>query len=117
MQSLTLWSSNNRSWPVGPEGDPNTETSLPYVPGAVVRGALAGRYLAQSGHDTGSVFAECFLHGAVRYLNAYLVYVEAQGTERRSLPVPAHWAREKDPVQGAKGLYETRLRPDRGGAK
>lgn len=81
---------------VGPEGDPNTASSMPYVPGSLIRGALAARYLEQKGPQVGQEFTRFFLNGAVRYLNAYPEFVEPANGGHRSLPAPAPWAREKD---------------------
>ena len=76
-----------------PGGDPNTDESLDYIPGSVIRGALAHQYRRANLPDTD--FKRLFLNGSARFLNAYLAY-----EDERMLPVPAHWKREKDPLTG-----------------
>lgn len=73
---------------VAPGGDPNTESTLDYIPGAVVRGALAGAYLRD--HSDRLEFTRLFLGGQVRYLNAYPLLGE------RTLPSLRAWASKKD---------------------
>lgn len=77
-----------------PGGDPNTDESLPYLPGSQLRGALVQKYLYQYGKD--GDFTAVFLDGTVRYLNGY----PARG-ERSTLPTPAHWKLAKDPAAGS----------------
>lgn len=66
------------------DGDPNSSTSLPYVPGAALRGAVA-RALGDPGSDEerARAFRTLILDGQVRYLNAY-----PRVADRRSLPAP-----------------------------
>ena len=71
-----------------PGGDPNTESSLDYIPGGAVRGALAAAYLRARGEDTS--FAPLFLNGRALFLNAY-PYLAA-----RALPSSRAWAMKKD---------------------
>lgn len=84
-----------------PGGDPNTEQSLPYIPGGAVRGALAAAYLRGS-QTTGPGFDDLFLNGKVRYLNAYplLEFKQDKNDEEpegvRALPTPRAWTRLKD---------------------
>lgn len=78
-----------------PGGDPNTDESQSYIPGSALRGALVARYLQVHEHNRGPDFADLFLSGVTRFMNAY----PAMG-ETRMLPTPAHWQREKDPVSG-----------------
>lgn len=75
-----------------PGGDPNTEVSLDYVPGGVLRGALVAKYLLEQGAGAadGDQFKTLFLSGRVRYLNAY------PALSARSLPTPRAWAVRKD---------------------
>jgi CRISPR-associated protein Csx10 len=76
-----------------PGGDPNTDESLNYLPGSVIRGALATRY--QGTRDTR--FTRLFLDGTTRYLNAYIV----DNAQNRALPTPFHYVQAKevtDPV-------------------
>lgn len=68
--------------------------SLPYIPGSVLRGVLASRWLAA--HPGVDLAADpqgrsWFLKGTVCYLNAY---PEIEG--ERTLPLPASWFTEKD---------------------
>ena len=49
-------------------GDPNTVLTHTAVPGSVIRGVLAGRYLA--GHGVGTAFGELFLKSQVLFLSA-----------------------------------------------
>ena len=74
-------------------GDPNSSTTLPFIPGAAVRGAVA-RALGDPSADTSrqQEFQDLVLGGKVRYLNAY---PSADG--RRGVPVPVSYRREKDP--------------------
>lgn len=76
-----------------PGGDPNTDESLDYIPGSVMRGALAHKYRRST--LPLSDFSRLFLNGTTRFLNAYPAY-----EDERMLPVPAHWKRKKDPVTG-----------------
>lgn len=71
-----------------PGGDPNTESSLDYIPGGAVRGALVAAYLRDGGDD--ARFTTLFLSGRVRFLNAY-PYLDG-----RTLPSPRAWAMKKD---------------------
>lgn len=74
-----------------PGGDPNTDESLPYLPGSMIRGALVQKYLQTYGKDAD--FTAVFLDGTVRYLNAY-----PERSGQRTQPTPAHWKLEKDPI-------------------
>jgi CRISPR-associated protein Csx10 len=70
-----------------PGGSPDSSRSLEYVPGSVVRGAVA-RSLGGPEADAGrkETFHRLILSGQVRYLNAYPV-----AEERRSVPTPLSW--------------------------
>ncbi len=75
-------------------GEENSAVTLPYIPGSVLRGALASRWLAA--HPGVDLAADprgrsWFLDGTVCYLNAY-----PEIEEERSLPIPASWFTEKD---------------------
>lgn len=79
------------------QGDPNSDVSYPFIPGAMIRGALIGRYLQRYGLQdsdidilTDETVRRLFFNGNTRYLNAYL-YKEKQ----RSLPLPHSWKKEK----------------------
>jgi CRISPR-associated protein Csx10 len=87
------------------EGDPNSAVSHPYVPGSVIRGALASRYLPTHSAD----FAgdrdgrRLFFDGSTRYLNAYPL--DRNGN--RSLSVPRSWVYEKGrQLQDGEPLYD-----------
>ncbi len=73
-------------------GDPNSSSTLPFIPGAAVRGAVA-KALGDPGADvsTQEEFHDFVLGGKVRYLNAY-PYVDGL----RALPVPVSLRRKKD---------------------
>jgi CRISPR-associated protein Csx10 len=71
-----------------PGGDPNTESSLDYIPGGAVRGALAAAYLRSGGEE--AQFAPLFLSGRARFLNAYPM------VDGRTLPASRAWATKKD---------------------
>jgi CRISPR-associated protein Csx10 len=75
------------------EGDPNSSVSYPYVPGSVVRGVLANRYLPAPGFDLAGDEAgrRLFFDGGARYLNAYPL----DRLGKRTLPAPLSWFREK----------------------
>jgi len=89
-----------------PGGDPNTEQSLPYIPGGAVRGALAAAFL-RGNQTTGPGFDDLFLNGKVRFLNAYplLMFKVSQDPDKldkgdycevRALPTPRAWTKLKD---------------------
>lgn len=86
-----------------PGGDPNTESSLDYIPGGAVRGALAAAYLRAKGDD--ALFSTLFLSGRARFLNAYPCLnwdSKDEGDEanrqpgERLLPSSRAWATKKD---------------------
>ncbi len=73
-------------------GDPNSVTSLSYLPGSVLRGVLIGRYLQAQAGNVGndnlaadSVARRLFFDGGVSYLNAYRLDYGAT----RCLPTPS----------------------------
>lgn len=84
-------------------GDPNSAISYPYVPGSVIRGALAVRYYQQ--HPKLDVSDDnsrrLFFDGSTRYLNAYPL----DRLKRRTLPVPLSWVREKEKALGDGPIY------------
>jgi CRISPR-associated protein Csx10 len=67
-----------------PGGDANSSSTLPYIPGLAVRGALA-KALGDPGVDSSRQheFHELVLGGMVRYLNAYPII-----NKLRALPTP-----------------------------
>jgi len=76
------------------EGDPNSNTSLPYVPGGLVRGALIAAYQGEKKLNdldaTDDELRRLFLDGSTRFLHAY------PGVDgRRSLPTPLSWRSPK----------------------
>lgn len=73
-----------------PGGDPNTESSLAYIPGGAIRGALVAAYLRDGGSSEKQSFRDLFLNGRTRYLNAY------PRLTARALPTPRTWAVQKD---------------------
>jgi CRISPR-associated protein Csx10 len=76
-------------------GDPNSEVTLPYIPGSAIRGMLIARWLADHpGVDAAAdpTFRRLFLDGGVRYLNAYPALWD--GT--RMLPTPRSWRVDKE---------------------
>lgn len=82
-----------------PGGDQNTEVSLDYVPGGVLRGALIGRYLRRHNRhelSLGATEQSLFFSSAVCYLNAYPVIGVDAGIDARTMPVPLSWNKRKD---------------------
>jgi CRISPR-associated protein Csx10 len=76
------------------EGDPNSATSYPFIPGSLIRGALIARYLGKHQLVDAAVDEHArrlFFSGATRFLNAYPLDREG----RRTLPVPLAWMKEK----------------------
>jgi CRISPR-associated protein Csx10 len=75
-------------------GDSNSAQTLPYIPGGLVRGALAavwlrGKTLAPGSNDE-ATFRRLFVRPTTRYLHAY-----PAGAEQRMLPTPLSWNKEK----------------------
>lgn len=77
-------------------GDPNSSSTLPFIPGAAVRGAVA-KALGDPGRDTArqKEFRDLIFGGKVGYLNAY---PSLGGL--RSVPVPVSLRRKKDDPGG-----------------
>ena len=76
------------------EGDPNSATSYPFIPGSLIRGALAVHYWRQ--HRSSDLAADdtarrLFFDGTTRFLNGYLL----DSSCARSLQVPLSLRREK----------------------
>jgi CRISPR-associated protein Csx10 len=78
-------------------GEENSSRSLPYIPGATLRGLLVSRYIEKyhPGPDlpADGTASQLFFDGSVRFLNAYPV---CDSTWTRSLPVPASWRKRKN---------------------
>ena len=72
-------------------GGGNSSSTLEFIPGVALRGALAGRYIRT--HGVGGHFTRLF-DGALRFLDGRLVVAD-----QRSVPVPAS-ARRKKPNSG-----------------
>ncbi|MEW6754540.1 MAG: hypothetical protein AB1505_26690 [Candidatus Latescibacterota bacterium] len=75
--------------------DPNSSSTLPFVPGTAVRGAVAAALVREGDRAT----LEKVL-GEVRFLNAYPEYDTV-----RSLPTPITWQRDKDPTQSDRDAH------------
>ena len=78
------------------QGDPNSDVSYPFIPGAMIRGALIGRYLQRYGLQDSDILTDetvrrLFFDGNTRYLNAYLYKAQ-----QRTLPLPHSWKKEKN---------------------
>ncbi len=73
-------------------GDPNSSSTLPFIPGAAVRGAMA-KSLGDPGNDATKQreFHDLIFGGRVRYFHAY-----PSRDELRSVPVPLSLRRKKD---------------------
>ena len=86
-------------------GDSNSARSLPYIPGGLMRGAVIGRYLKDKkmkiGDATNLKFRRLFLNGKTRYLHAYPTW----GSEKRALPAPLAWKKEKYAPEKSVELY------------
>lgn len=77
-------------------GDENAARSLNYIPGSVIRGALAMRYIAQRGlaNEDAATDERCrqlFFDEAVRFLNC----TPADENSERTLPIPLSWYASK----------------------
>lgn len=71
-------------------GDENSAEGLDFIPGSVIRGALAQTHTGGQRGNIGDLnFADLFF-GKARFLNAYL-----KGREGRSLPTPLSWQSHK----------------------
>jgi CRISPR-associated protein Csx10 len=80
--------------------DPNSSRSLPYIPGAMVRGLLAGRYLSRTPLNDAAgdpTFRRLVLNGSVRVLNGYPLWHDPQRDLRaRALPTVRSLAQGKN---------------------
>ncbi|MDQ3398344.1 MAG: hypothetical protein M3511_11370, partial [Deinococcota bacterium] len=75
-------------------GDPNSVQTSPFLPGSMIRGAVAAR-LAQH-HVATDLFNQLVLGGSVHYLNAYPVL----GGNKRALPLRSSWVVPKHDAHG-----------------
>ncbi|NLI82933.1 MAG: hypothetical protein GX443_14765 [Deltaproteobacteria bacterium] len=84
-------------------GDPNSSSTLLFIPGPAVRGALA-KALGDPGRDGAKQqeFSDLVLGGRVRYLN---VYPSAGG--RRTFPMPLSLRREKNKAEESQTVAAT----------
>lgn len=76
-------------------GDENSAQSLDYIPGSVLRNALAARYITTHKIDDAANDPTCralFFDDKVRVLNSY----HADRMGKRSLPTPLSWVAEKE---------------------
>jgi CRISPR-associated protein Csx10 len=76
-------------------GDPNSEVTLPYIPGSAIRGMIIAQWLTDHPGIDAAVdptFRRLFLDGTVRFLNAYPALINGA----RMLPTPLSWRVEKD---------------------
>src|SRR5215208_2297795 len=80
-------------------GDPNTARSLPFLPGAVMRGAVIQAYLEKNNLRELDILDDktrrLFFSDHTRYLH---VYPADYQTWARTLPVPLSWRKLKNPA-------------------
>ncbi|BAZ32926.1 Csx10 family CRISPR-associated RAMP protein [Cylindrospermum sp. NIES-4074] len=78
------------------QGDPNSDVSYNYIPGSMIRGAIIGRYMKEyhlSDLDLNNdVVKRLFFDKNTCYLNGYLL----SHKQKRTLPVPLSWFKDKD---------------------
>ncbi len=79
------------------QGDPNSDLSYSYIPGSMIRGAIISRYLRHhklSELDINNITVRKLFFDETKtlYLNAYLMSQE----DKRTLPVPLSWFKDKD---------------------
>lgn len=74
-------------------GDPNSATSLPYIPGASMRGVVAARFLQRMDSED-DIFTRVVLSGQTKFLNAY---PKVEGIRLRPTPLSYHvWTRDME---------------------
>lgn len=78
-------------------GDPNSSLTLPFIPGAAIRGVVA-KVLGDPGEDgtKRDMFHDLVLGGKANYLNAY-----PSTNDQRALPVPVSLRCRKNSPKGA----------------
>ncbi|MCC2693896.1 RAMP superfamily CRISPR-associated protein [Nodularia sp. LEGE 04288] len=78
------------------QGDPNSDVSYNYIPGSMIRGAIIGRYMKEyhlSQLDLNNdIVKRLFFDKNTCYLNGYLLSQK----QKRTLPVPLSWVKDKD---------------------
>jgi len=85
-----------------PGGDPNSSSTLSYIPGTVVRGATAKALGDPLGDNSRKrEFHNLVLAGTVRYLNAYPIV-----DRRRALPTPVSLRLKKDEQENTKDVTD-----------
>ncbi len=72
-------------------GDENSATGLNFIPGSVIRGALAHLFSKGKQGDLADKTFKRLFFGDTRFLNGYL-----RVADTRSLPTPCSWYRPKD---------------------
>lgn len=84
------------------EGDPNSASSHPYIPGSALRGMIIGLYIKLQRETDKSYQIDAwgeeqamFFSQSTRYLNAYPM---VKG--KRSLPIPLTWTKPKYKLKG-----------------
>ena len=86
-------------------GDTNSAQTLPYIPGGIVRGALASAWLRGKmlapGSDDEATFRRLFVRPATRYLHAY-----PTSEKQRMLPTPLSWNRQKHANEQESLVYD-----------
>jgi CRISPR-associated protein Csx10 len=96
-------------------GDVNSACSLPFVPGALIRGIVIQAYLEKNNSaELDAADPETrrlFFNGATRYLNAY-PFVQTYG--RRASPVPLSWRKRKGEVPPHE-IYDLSVAPEETG--
>jgi CRISPR-associated protein Csx10 len=80
-------------------GEPNSAVTLPYISGALLRGALIARYLQNGATKIDAGYNKSrglFFGDQTRFLNAYPFNPNLRNKEkRRALPRPSAWRRNK----------------------
>jgi CRISPR-associated protein Csx10 len=92
-------------------GEENSAIGLSFVPGSVLRGVLAERYLREhrpTDPAADETFRHLFLDGSVCFLNAY-----PWREKERTLPKPASWMTEKELADADDGpVYDWAVEPE-----
>ncbi|MCB0196282.1 MAG: hypothetical protein KDJ65_30300 [Anaerolineae bacterium] len=81
-------------------GDPNSNTTYPFIPGSLLRGALAGYFTQQNSVDlpVDPEAKSLFFNGHTCFLNAYPV--DDSEAQNRMLPTPLAWRQQKGVPKG-----------------